>query len=127
MALITLKNTSFSQETGRELDSTSFLQMFDILKDEKNQTKMLNIWKSYKILYSEDMLCYFELYVVKENDWWENISYEKYGTVDYWWVVAMFNQTENPFEALVPGEKLYILRSEYLQLVLNDLRAIREL
>jgi len=39
----------------------------------------------------------------------------------------MFNKTENPFEALVPGEKLYILKQEYLQIVLNDLKKIREL
>lgn len=127
MALVKVKNSSFFQETGKTLKNTSFLQMFDILKDNKNNIKMLNIWKSYRILHSEDLLCYFELYVVKDNDWLENISYDHYGTVDYWWVIAMFNQVENPFETLVPGSKIYILRNEYLQIVLNDMKAIREL
>lgn len=94
---------------------------------KKIGTKLLNIWRSYKILYSDELLCYFDLYVVKENDWWENISYHVYNTVEYWWVIAMFNRAENPFEALVPGEKIYILKQEYLQIVLNDLKKIREL
>lgn len=105
MALVKIKNSSFFKETGKTIKNTSFLQMFDVLKDNSNNTKMLNIWKSYKILHSEDLLCYFELYVVKENDWFENISYEKYETTDYWWVIAMFNQIENPFETLIPRWK----------------------
>lgn len=127
MALIKLKNSSFSNETGRSLSNKSYIQMFNILKDISNNNKMLNIWKSYKILHSEEMLCYFELYVVKDNDWFDNISYEKYETPDYWWIVAMFNNVENPFETLEPGQKLYILKKEYIQTVINDMKAIREL
>ena len=127
MALIKIDNeTTFMQETGRELSRGSYLQMFDILKDEHNN-KLLNIWKSYQIIYSEDILSYFELYVVQEDDWWENISYRVYGSEEYWWIIALTNKIENPFETLEPGEKLFILRFEYLNTIISDIRRIRDL
>jgi len=34
------------------------------------------------------------------------ISYKVYGTVDYWWVICLFNQIQNPFEELEMGTLL---------------------
>ena len=36
------------------------------------------------------------------------ISYKCYGVVDFWWVILLFNNIENPFTDLVEGTVLKI-------------------
>lgn len=81
----------------------SFINAFDILNTEKNE-KMLNIFKNFTIN-DVDNLSIFGHYTVKENGWWDQISYEVYGSPFYWWILALFNKVENPFESLYPRKK----------------------
>lgn len=118
---------SFYQQTGHDLKKSSYLQLFNILKNTDNNRNMLNIWKTYITIHGSELLSYTDLYIVKDNDWWENISYEKYGTPDYWWILPLINKIENPFETLIPGQRLYVLKNEYINTILNNLKAIREL
>jgi len=36
------------------------------------------------------------------------ISYDAYGTVNYWWAIALANNIKNPLTDLVPGDTLII-------------------
>ncbi|HSH50599.1 MAG TPA: hypothetical protein VK982_02645, partial [Bacteroidales bacterium] len=67
-------------EYPRSLATSSMLRMYNVLQDW-DDTKFLNIFKSFevnnKILEKQDI---FDLYVVDEDDWWDNISYRFYGT-----------------------------------------------
>ena len=122
---------SFFELTGNTLRNTSMLRLFNILLDEiDRETKFVNLFKSFKI--NEDLMrdiTFFNTYEVEGEGqaWWDNVSFDVYGTPFLWWMVALFNGVVNPFEDLNPGENLTILRTEYLYTIFKDMDTISEL
>lgn len=118
---------SFSKITNIRLPSNSYLNMFNILRTSDKEY-FLNLFKSYivdnEVLEKED---FFHFYQAEENDWWENISYKYYGTVNLWWLIAMVNNVNNPFEDMEPGKNIKVLKKSYLYIILRDIRNIAEL
>lgn len=114
---------NFKKETGYNLKSTSFLNLFNILKEWNNE-KFLNIWRTYSINTTNANIKYFETYKLEDNDWWENIAFKYYGNVNLWWVIAMFNNINNPFEEMEPGKSIYILKEQYLYQLLTEMKNI---
>ena len=49
-------------------------------------------------------------YRIKETDLMrpDLISYQMYQTVEYWWLILMYNQVLDPFSELKVGDLLYI-------------------
>ena len=80
--------------------------------------------------YQEDALN-FDTYTIGENETIEVVSYNAYGTVDNWWVIAIFNNIKNLFtdwplpdselvklsESLFQTEKKYTKQTYYELLV----------
>ncbi len=120
-------NKSFSEVTNMRLASNSYLNMFNILKNHHNEY-FLNIFKSYVVdkglLDNED---YFHFYQAEEEDWWENIADKYYGTPTLWWLVALANEVQNPFEEMGPGKNIKVLKKTYLYTVLKDIQKIAEI
>ena len=121
-----LKSTFF-EETSIKLKNSSFLNMFDLLKDSKTNDKFLNIWKNFSAIKNFSKLNVFDIYTVKDEDWWDQISFNVYGTPYFWWVIAALNDIENPFETLEPGQKLMIVKVDYIPTIMKDIKRIREL
>jgi len=118
---------SFYDVTGIQLSQNSLLKLFNIVKSW-DDTYFLNIWKSYSI--SDKVVnnsSVFEIYIVEDNDWWENISYKLYGTKTFWWLLCLFNNIENPFEELEAGKKLKVLNAEYLYQFIKEIKYISKL
>lgn len=111
-------------DLGRYLNSTSLLNMFSPLQSD-DSTKFLNVFKTSSvnkdIYYNEFM---FEYYTITYDDWLDNISNKFYDTPYLWWVVAMFNDMTNPFEDLVEGSTIKILRYQYVGIILDDVMKI---
>jgi hypothetical protein len=128
MTLGTTKVTeSFAELTNHELKPTSLLRLFNILLDVDRQTRFFNIIKSYKV--NDDILTnisFFDTYETEGESqvWWENISYEIYGTPYLWWVIPLFNDVVNPFEEIEAGDNLKVLKPEYLYTVFKDMEDI---
>ena len=122
---------SFFELTGNTLRNTSMIRLFNILLDEEDrETQFVNLFKSFRI--NQDLMTdimFFDTYEVEGEGqaWWDNISFDVYGTPFLWWMVALFNDIVNPFEELEPGSNLSILRSEYLYTLFQDLDVISEL
>lgn len=115
----------FYEVTGRRLSNSSILKLFNIVMDRINETTYLNIFNSYSI--NEDAIndaYFYEVYIVEENDWWENIAYKQYENPQLWWIIAMVNNINNPFEELSPGDRLKIIRKEYLYNILKEISEI---
>ena len=114
-------NKSFKDATKKQLNENSQLNQFKILEILENKEKLFNIWRTYK-LENKFRAEYFsfEIYIVKENAFWENIAYEIYGRAEYWWVLAFFNNIRNPFESLYPGQTLLILKRDQLYIFLEE-------
>ena len=126
MSIEKIDNT-FYEETSIRLANTSYLKTFNLLYDNDNKVKFLNIFKSF-ILNQEQLNKYlYEIYVVDNNDWFDNIAFRYYGTPYLWWLIALCNNINNPFEELEIGMKLVILKEHYLYLILKEMTAINRL
>lgn len=115
---------SLSQEINNDVAASSQLTMFNVLSEIESNTKLLNIWRSYTIRDNlKDSIVYFDTYVVESTDWWENISAKIYGTVNYWWTIALVNNITNPFEELITGTQIRYLKPRYLYQLLKEVKA----
>ena len=98
--------------------------------DEDRETEFMNIFKTLRV--NRDVktdIFAFDTYEVEgeAQAFWDNISFDLYGTPFLWWIVAIFNDVVNPFEELEPGENLSVLKSEYLYTVFKDIDTLSEL
>lgn len=125
--MATEETKSFSDITGISLGNISQLRLFKILKDWDG-TDFWNIWRTYSL--NPDALeksLEYEIYQVQEEDWWENISYKLYGTVNFWWLLCLINGVNNPFEELIPGTSIKIINSTYLYQLIKEIKAVSTL
>ena len=115
--------STLSQQINKTVYSSSQLSMFNVLKELETNTKLLNIWRSYTIRPNvKNSIVYFDLYTVESTDWWENISAKIYGTVTYWWTIALVNNVINPFEELVAGTQIRYLKPKYLYQLIKEVK-----
>lgn len=127
MAVTTYNEKSFFELTGIQKNTFSFLRLFNVLLDEDRETKFLNIFRSY--IANEDVfsdISVFESYKVANGEYWDNVSYNLYNTPFLWWVIALLNNTVNPFEELEDGDELKVLRSDFVYTLTSDLEKIAE-
>ena len=127
MAVTTYNEQSFFELTGVERNTFSFIRLFNILLDEDRETKFMNIFRSYIAnadIFSD--IAFFETYQVSNGEYWDNVSYNLYETPYLWWVIALLNNTVNPFEELEDGDLLNVLRDEYVYTLTSDLEKIAE-
>ena len=121
---------SFFELTGNTLQNTSMLKLFNIMVDEDRETEFMNIFKTLRVNRDVKTDIYaFDTYEVEgENQaFWDNISFDLYGTPFLWWIVAIFNDVVNPFEELTPGGNLSVLKSDYLYTIFKDIDTLSEL
>jgi len=127
----------FDQFKDLEIDLSKFLLNFSnekyTLKLSNLQpvkTLVKNLFEQYKILetYKRDAAS-FNTYNVQDNERIENISYKFYNSVDWWWIIALFNDIKNPFFDLPLSEaqlidlsiRLFEEESKYPQKVYYNL------
>lgn len=56
-------------------------------------------------------------YLVKYGDNLKKISYKKYGTIDYWWLIAKINGISDVLETLEVGSTIYLLEEGKMRLI----------
>lgn len=126
--MLDLKNKAtrfsyFDQFKEMEIDLSKFLQNFSDDKYELKfsnlqpvKVKVKNLFEQHRILdrYKRDGASFFN-YNIENNELIENISNKFYGTIDYWWIIVLFNDIKNPFYELPLSEDQVISFSEILQ------------
>jgi len=65
------------------------------------------LWNSLSDFTTEYAVDYYRI-VANDSMRPDLISYKCYGTVDFWWLILVFNGIENPFTDLVEGMILQI-------------------
>ena len=117
----------FTEVTGDDLSNVSQLKLFNILRDE-NDILLQNIWRSYSLneAITEETI-FYNTYEMQDDDWWDNASYQHYGTPNLWWVLCIMNNVENPFEEINPGQDVKILRNTYIYQLIKEMEIISEL
>lgn len=120
------KKTYEDINANRKLKQSSMLTLFPLLINE-NGEYVYNILRPFivnDIVFEDKNL---DSTVLMYNEWWENISYDQYGFPEGWWMVALTNGVVNPFEEIDPGQTIYMLKSQYLNILYTDIQNIRKL
>jgi len=103
---------------------TSFINFFkNIIYDDSIESNYsLDIWDAYVISpFFKNEISYFLTHIVKTGDNWVALANKYYKNDRLWWVIPLFNDTENPF--LIFDKDLYnnetkeikILKPQYIE------------
>jgi hypothetical protein len=127
----------FDQFADYEIDLTSYLQKFSqdgypitFSNLQPVKTKVKNIFSKINVdIDFKNSPSDFESYTIKDDDTPINISFNKYGLVDYWWIIFAFNKIENPYkqwplnheEIITLVDALYLKEKKYNKLTYYNL------
>lgn len=115
-------NTTYEKLMGEPFLNVTQLSQYQILQILQNKEYYFNIWRSFII--EEDKkfdYIYYDKYVVEKGENWDNIAWKLYKNVHYWWILAFFNNIQNPFETLYAGQELIVLKAVYIPSLLKAL------
>ena len=124
---VTYLTDSFHTLTGHRLSNVSQLWLFNALEDS-DKVRFLNLFRSYTLndeIMSDTM--YYFTHKAENDDWWDNISSQYYGTPHLWWVICLMNDITNPFEELKPGQEIKVMKDTHLYQLLKEIKDISEL
>jgi len=104
-----------------KLSSYNMAALFNFYKDDDGFT-FFNILKRLNLnIENFSDKAVFDEYLFQPGDTFTKVSYEYYGTVELWWLICTVNKIENPFNKLVAGERIYLLKSQYVNNVLDSI------
>jgi hypothetical protein len=122
---ITKSSKTFRDITGIGINQNSQMKLFSVLVDNDRVTRFLNVFRAF--IYNKDVqkdVAFFLTYPVGQDEWWDNISYKFYETPFLWWTIAAFNGVVNPFEELIPGTNIQILKPRYIYSLIRDMESM---
>lgn len=64
----------------------------------------------------------YDIYVIEPTDTWPLISWKMYNSIFLWWVLCSVNNISNPLKFPSPGTEIKIIKTRYLQTILNNIR-----
>ena len=102
-----------------DLSKYNYENIFRLYKTNNNQY-YYNLLQSIYIDGEIDKTKVFYM-TVKEQLPWSIISYNAYGTVFLWWLIALVNNIFNPVISPEPGTVLKVIRPQYLTVVLDEI------
>jgi len=107
-----------------ELPENSYENIFRIYSTKYFSSKeyfFYNILNSVYIPADIPTAFYYNITVTRVMPW-TAISYNEYRTMNLWWLICAVNQITNPVIYPVPSTVLKIIKSEYVRVVLDDIR-----
>jgi hypothetical protein len=126
--MITKSSKNYGQITGHYLNNSSEANLFPVMYDTANNEYFMNIFRAYIVNDNvQNNILFYLTHEVSDTDWLDTISNTYYGTPTLWWVIALMNNFTNPFEDLVPGTNLRILKSDYIYQLLNEINMVASL
>lgn len=95
--------------------------------------KYSNIFKSYTtyegepfyslnrtvIFPNDDTLEIYDKYYIQDNTPWTILSYQLYGTIDYWWVLCALNKGQVFYAE--EGKEILIIKKDYIEEVTSKI------
>lgn len=96
----------FDQYSDIEIDLTSFLKSmpvssvnYTLNNVQPVKATIKNLFTKFQIVMDyKNNLNFILNYKVEDDEFMENVSYKVYGSTDYWWIVAVFNDVKEPFK-----------------------------
>lgn len=96
----------FDQFPDMTVDLTSYITRFSVPDNQITFSNMQPVVMTLKNLFEQvkladdfkkNNLIGFENYTIADGERIETVAFEIYGSVEYWWILAMFNQMSNIF------------------------------
>jgi hypothetical protein len=118
----------FVDISKQRLSTSSRLNTYNIFRITETNQYFLNHFRSFNVvndIKNNDL--YFDSHFALEDEWWDNISEQYYGTPYYWYFICILNDVVNPYEELISGMKIKVLKKSYLYEVFKNLKEISEL
>ena len=114
--------------TRQRLNTSSRLNIYNIFRITETNQYFLNHFRFFDVVKEvKTNDTYFDSYWALESDWWDNICNKFYGTSYYWYLICNLNDVINPYEELVEGQKIKVLKKEYLYEVFKNMKEIARL
>lgn len=127
MAIIK-SNKDFRTISRQRLNTSSRLNAYNVLQVSDTNQFFLNHFRNFTIPdFMKNDNGYFTVYYADDSEWWDNISDRFYDTPYYWYVLCEFNDIINPYEELVAGQLIKILRGSYMYSIFKSLEGISSL
>jgi hypothetical protein len=111
-------------------NKSSILNMFPETVFE--DISILDLWSSYKV--SQEFQTngsYFDKFQLEERHRWDTLAEEIYGDRQFWWVLVLFNNLDNPFAIDYDVNLdnsvniIKVLKPEYLPNLIGEIRKFR--
>ena len=97
-----------------------------------DETQILDLWSSWQLTTKiKDQIKGEAEVLIEEGDSWHTISELVYGSRKFWWVLALYNEVDDPFSIFFDSKvdssthKIKIIKPEYLDIIIRDIRRQR--
>lgn len=96
----------FDQFLDTEVDLTGYLERFSSAENpiefsnlQPVVVSLKNIFEQVRLVddYVRNNLVGFDKYEITDGERIESVALKMYGTIEYWWIIAIFNQMKNIF------------------------------
>ena len=114
--------------TRQRLSTSSRLNVYNTFRITETNQYFLNHFRSFEIINDvKNNNAYFDSHIALESEWWDNISDKFYGTPQYWHIICNLNDVVNPYEELVAGQKIKVMKKSYLYEIFKGMKDISKL
>ena len=94
----------FDQFQDMEIDLTLYLKSipttasYTFNNSQPIKTTIKNLFTKFDIVFDyKNNINLIQSYEIKDNEFIETVAYNVYQDTDFWWIVALFNNIQNPF------------------------------
>lgn len=99
----------FDQFGDMQLDLTEYLDQintdnasaatYTLTNKQPIITTVKNLFSKYDVIFEyKNNIEVILKYEIKDNELMDNVSYNVYGDHNFWWIVALFNDIQNPYK-----------------------------
>lgn len=102
-----------------ELEAYRYENIFKVYQDSNNNY-FYNIVKQVTAPTNIDP-SFFDIVNIQEDVLFPTLSYQAYGTTYLWWLICTMNGISNPFDPALVGQKVKILKKQFVKPVLDSI------
>lgn len=107
---------------NNSLNQYDYANLFSII-EERDGTQFYNLYNSINISGDIDPTLYEEIIWTDSDDFY-TLSHKYYDTARLWWAILVANNIINPFEDLVEGQRIKILKSAVVSQLISEINKV---
>lgn len=102
------------------VDLSNFFTVSELVNGDGSVVDVYNLNEGVSISGMEDFRNLDSyVYTVRDGENLKLISYNKYGSIDYWWLIAKINGISDVLKKMEGGTRIYLLEKSHMDLIYN--------